>query len=370
MSAMFDYLRWRGDILFSQLPVNQADTLIFAALSYIRFEDVVPEDCRQWITLADAARKLLALPQPESRVRVEQDLKLLELASRTERFGKVGLTFYRSVFDPEQETQFAAVTFLLEDGTAFLTFRGTDSTLVGWKEDFNMTFQESVPAQRLAREYTLEFARASGSPLRLGGHSKGGNLAVYAAAKCPEEVQDRILEVYNHDGPGFTQRMMTDPGYLRIVPRVRTFVPQSSVFGMLLDHEEPYTVIKSRQVGLMQHDPYSWEILGPGFIPVEELTAGSRFLDKTFKIWLAGLTVQERSDFFDAVFDLLMADNASSPRDLVRPQNLRTLLKNLQTDDDRRTLIGSVLLELVESAKNVHSEMSGEASGSAEEPEK
>ena len=230
-------------------------------------------------------------------------------------------------------------------------WHSTDNTLVGWKEDFNMTFQESVPAQRLAREYAEYFASHSSAPLRLGGHSKGGNLAVYAGAKSELAVQDRILGVYNHDGPGFTQQMMTDPGYLRIVPKVKTFVPQSSVIGMLLEHEEPYTVIRSKSVGLMQHDPYSWEMMGGDFIKLEELNADSRFLDKTFKSWLAGMSVQERSAFFDAVFDLLMMEHANRPRDVMRPQNIRALLKGLQMDEPRRKLIASVLLELVEAAK-------------------
>ena len=241
---------------------------------------------------------------------------------------------------------------------AFLAFRGTDSTLVGWKEDFNMTFQESVPAQRLAQEYVRSFSAANTYPMRLGGHSKGGNLAVYAGAKCDTAIQNRILEVFNHDGPGFTEQMMTDPGYLNIVPKVKTFVPQSSVFGMLLEHEEPYTIVHSRSVGPMQHDPYSWEAMGRDFVLVEELTADSRFLDRTFKTWLAGMTAEERNEFFDSVFDLLMMENANRPRDVMRPQNIRALFKTMHMDEDRRRMIASVLLELVDSAKLTHNEMS------------
>ena len=308
MAEMFDYLRWRGDIPFSQVRVNNVDSLIFSVLAYVHFDGFVSGEINDPIPLRDVVRDMLMLPHLKDRVRVEHDVELLKAAAATERFGAVGVTFYQSTFIPQEETQFAAVTFLLDDGTAFLAFRGTDNTLVGWKEDFNMTFQESVPAQRLAREYAEYFASHSSAPLRLGGHSKGGNLAVYAGAKSELAVQDRILGVYNHDGPGFTQQMMTDSGYLRIVPKVKTFVPQSSVIGMLLEHEEPYTVIRSKSVGLMQHDPYSWEMMGGDFIKLEELNADSRFLDKTFKSWLAGMSVQERSAFFDAVFDLLMMD--------------------------------------------------------------
>lgn len=351
MSDMFDYLKWRGDILFSQLPPNPVDALIFSTLSYIRFQDIVPETPGHWITLADAASMVLDESDTQIRYRVRMDLDLLKAAAETARFGQVGLSNYQDVFIPEEDTQFAAVTYYLENGTAFLAFRGTDSTLVGWKEDFNMTFQESIPAQRLALDYTLSFAASSKCDLLLGGHSKGGNLAVYAAAKSDFFTRKRITAVYNQDGPGFTEQMMTDPGYLDIIPKIRTYVPQSSVIGMLLEHEEPYTVIKSKQIGIMQHDPYSWEVMGADFISGNELTADSRFLDRTFKNWLAGMTPQERSEFFDTVFELLMMDDASSTRDLVRPQNIKAYIKALQNDDNMRRVIASELAKLVHSAR-------------------
>ena len=144
--------------------------------------------------------------------------------------------------------------------------------------------------------------------------------------------------------------MMTDPGYLRIVPRVKTLVPQSSIFGMLLDHQEAYTIIHSNQVGIMQHDPYSWEVMGSHFILVEELTANSRFLDRTFRTWLAGLTPQERNTFFDSVFDVIMTENTGNAKDLLKPQAMFHVLRNLQSDEERRNIISSVLNELMNAA--------------------
>ena len=144
--------------------------------------------------------------------------------------------------------------------------------------------------------------------------------------------------------------MMQDEGYLRIVPKILTFVPQSSVFGMLLEHEEPYLVIRSKHIGLMQHDPYTWEVMGGNFIQMEALTDDSRFLDRTFKTWLAGMTTEERNTFFDAVFDLLMLENASKPADVLRPQNIKALFQTLQMDEERRNIIASVLQELAQAA--------------------
>ena len=187
----------------------------------------------------------------------------------------------------------------------------------------------------------------------LTGHSKGGNLAVYAAAKSSEANQARILAVYNQDGPGFTQNLMGDPGYLRMVPKIHTYVPQSSVIGMLMEREEPCTVIKSNQIAVMQHDPYSWEVLGKDFIHVQELTADSRFLSRTFKSWLAGMTTQERGDFFDAVFGLLATGTASRTNEILQLKNIRAYLKTLVADEDMRSLIASELAQLLRDRKSV-----------------
>lgn len=353
---MLEYLYWRGDILFSQLPLNSVDALIFSTLSYLKLDGIVPETPYRRVTLEKAADDFLNDSDAERKVRSKMDLELLNTAAESPRFKRVGVSFYQNIFIPEEDTQFAAMTFYLDDGSAFLAFRGTDSTLVGWKEDFNMTFQESVPAQRLAKEYTQKFARSNDSIIRLGGHSKGGNLAVYAAAKNEVWVQNRIIDVYNQDGPGFTEYLIGDKGYLAMVPKIHTFVPQSSLFGMLLEHEEPYIIIKSKQIGLMQHDPYSWEIKGKDFITVEKLTGDSLFLDRTLKKWLAGMTNEERNKFFDTVFELLTIGDADRPRDIVRPQNIYTYAKTLHADENMRRIIASELVDLVRAAWNVQKE--------------
>lgn len=356
MADMLDYLAWRGDIEFPQMPVNPVDALIFSTLSYIQFEDIVPDNPMQSISLEEAAAGLFSLANPQNRVRVKKDLELLEAAAKSPRFDNIKMSFYRSILIPEEDTQFAAVTIFLEDGSAYIAFRGTDSTLVGWKEDFNMTFQSSIPAQRLALEYVQEFAAAHPIPIWMGGHSKGGNLAVYAAAKCGELLQKRIVGVYNQDGPGFSEAMIDDSGYRSILPKLRSYVPQSSVIGMLLEHEEPYTIIKSSQIGLMQHDPYTWMVMGANFLPVEELTADSRFLDRTFKNWLAKMSNEERSAFFDTVFELLESTGAEHTGEIIRPQNVRAYLKTLQSNEYMRNILASELVSLISSARQAQND--------------
>ena len=351
MANMFDYIRWRGDLSFTQDPPNSVDALIFSSLAYISYGGQVEAEPHTPVYLRTAAEEYFALADHEDRVRVRNDLDLLHAAASSTRFGFTKLYLYRDLLIPEQETQFAAVTFLLDDGSAFLAFRGTDYSLVGWKEDFNMSFQQTVPAQRLAVQYTREVAAEYLAPLRLGGHSKGGNLAVFAAARSGPMIQQRILEVYNNDGPGFTQYMMGDPGYLAMVPRIKTYIPQSSVIGMLLEHEETYTVIKSKSVSLLQHDPYSWELMGKQLEPMQEVTESSQFLDSTIKTWFAEMTNQERNQLVDVMFTLLGTGGVENALDIFHPKNALKYIKTLVSDENMRKILSSEFQSLIEAAR-------------------
>ncbi len=350
MANMFDYLAWRGDLTFDQDPVNAVDGLILANIAYVRLAEVVSDNFLHPRTLGEVAQAFSELPEEKQISRAKNDRKLLELAAQTPRFGDVQLLYCRDEFDPEISSQFAAVTALLPDGTAMLCFRGTDHTLVGWKEDFNMSFSEQVPAQDKALRYTQAFAKVHPMPVRLCGHSKGGNLAVYAASMCSPQEQSRILDVYNHDGPGFVSSLMGDPGYRAMVPKIHTFVPQSSIVGMLLEHQEPYTLIKSRQVSILQHEPYSWEILGKEFLTVEQVGEDSRFLNLTIRHWLADTTMAERNEFVDAVFQLLAAGDADRTNEIMQPKNVASYLKAWAEDDALRRKISRELGDLLRSA--------------------
>lgn len=351
MANIFDYIKWRGDLTFTQDPPNAVDALIFSSLSYINYGCRVERNPLTPVLLKDAAEDFFALDDAQRRVRVKNDLDLLYLAAGSTRFGRSGICMYRNEFIPEQETQFAAMTFLLDDGSMLLAFRGTDYSLVGWKEDFNMTFQQTIPAQRLALQYTRDVALEFTRPMILSGHSKGGNLAVFAAARSSPMIQSKILNVYSNDGPGFTKYLMGDPGYLAMVPKIKTYIPQSSVIGMLLEHEEPYTVIRSKTVGLLQHDPYSWEVLGRGFIPVQEITESSQFVDSTIKTWFADMTNQERNQLVDVMFTLLGTGGAENVQDLLNPKNIRIYIKTLSSDENLRRVLSSEFQSLIEAAK-------------------
>jgi len=359
MADLYEYLKWRGDLSFGQDPPNCVDALIFSALAYIRFGGNVEARPDTPVSLSDALESFFQMPDHEKRIRVENDLTLLNAVSLAPRFRGCRIYQYRDILIPEEETQFAAVTFLLDDGSAFLAFRGTDYTLTGWKEDFNMSFQDTVPAQRLALEYTQDIAKRLLMPLRLSGHSKGGNLAMFAAIQSPDALRKRILGVYNNDGPGFREYITDNPAYEEMIPRLHTYVPQSSVIGMLLEHEEPYTVVKSKQLGLLQHELYSWEIQGPGFVTMEEITANSRFLDQTIKNWLSEMSMQERDQIVDAIFDLLSVGDVDNVFEILQPKNLRNYIRVLSNDTALRQLFSEEFLGLIEAARKTQQQLTG-----------
>ena len=350
MSDIRDYVRWRGDLRFQQDPVHPVDALVFSALSYIRMEEVLKEEEGPRL-LRDLGRELLEREDLSDLIRSKNDPDLLALASDSNRFGACQVLRCRSLLDPAQDTQFFAVTFLLDDGSAMIAFRGTDFTVVGWKEDFNMSFQQTVPAQELALDYVREVSFSLPGPIRICGHSKGGNLAVFSAARSSPMLQQRIQAVYNNDGPGFSDYLMGDPGYKAIVPVIHTFVPQSSIIGMLMDHEEPYTIIKSRQIGLMQHDVYNWEIHGPRFVPMEEITADSRFLNETIRKWYASMDNAQRNQVVDTVFGLFEEGQVADATEILSPRNIHRYVNILGANENMRKTLSGELQSFLEAAR-------------------
>ena len=356
MGDMFDYIQWRGDLAFSAVPFGPVDALVFSSLVYLDLQGVVPEDMHNPVPLHVAADVFSRLVDREARCRVKKDLELLAAAAEAPRFRDTRLGFYRTRLLESEETQFAAMACILEDGTAFLCFRGTDNTLVGWKEDFNMSFQTSVPAQREAAAYTREFADRFPVLLRLGGHSKGGNLAVYAGTKAGPERQQRILTVFNLDGPGFTEAMLETSGYQSLVPRIKTYIPESSIIGLLLEREEAHTVIASRWVGPLQHEPYSWELMAGDFVRVENLSAGSRFVGRTVKNWLKDMSREDREALVEALYRLLRAGGASRVEELLHPKSLRGFIKTLSQEPDMKQLLKKELPQLLQAVKTAREE--------------
>ncbi len=321
MGNLFDYLDWRGDLGFDASPFNEVDSLILSQISYVDLEGIVPsEPSAVPIPIMDAVRAYLKAHKGEvpylGRILPSETLSLMVRAAKSRRFGALCLVGYVNRIDTESESQFSAVTFLSPKGKCFAAFRGTDDTLIGWKENFNMSFLQPVPAQLEAVTYLETMADSRDGDFSLCGHSKGGNLAVYAAVKCRPEYKARITEVFNNDGPGFHLDFVDSPEYENMRGKIRTLVPESSVVGMLLEHEEDYEVVRSDAQGILQHNAFSWEVLGNRFIHLDSVSEESRQIDTALKDWMQSMEPEERERFVDSFYETIVATGATTLTEL------------------------------------------------------
>ena len=355
MANIIDYVMWRGDIPVSQVPLGEVDALVLSYLAYMPFGEAGAGGFGgEEILLSDAAAYFLVhgLASTCMMDSEKEDCRLLTAVAESERFGSMRVTGYTDCYDKAAEEQFAAVTFVPESGPAFVAFRGTDSTVIGWKEDFNMSFSREVPAQRAAAVYILEAADMLAMPLIAGGHSKGGNLAVYASVFAPQEIRTRIACVYNFDGPGFNEDVIALPQFREADMRVHTFVPQSSVIGMLLWHAEPFTVVRSEASGLFQHNPYTWQVMGGRMITLAERTRESRLAEETIKHWLTGLSPETREQVIDGIYAVLSVSDGRNVSDLFEGRNVRAILRAVgDMDEETKDVIMGAFRQLGGSLK-------------------
>ncbi len=312
MNNIFDYLKWRGDLEFRQDSFNEVDNLILSELAYLELDGLVSSKISGEGVSLTAIADFYQTHKFSSPVFYEnpffkQKPELLQRAAETSRYSKITLSGFINQIDHENSNQFSAVVFTLDNKLHYVAFRGTDDTIAGWKEDFQMSFMDEVPAQKQAVSYINKVISALNGKFYMGGHSKGGNLAVYAAAFARTEYQHRIIGVYNNDGPGFQPVVIESDGYQNILGRIYTFIPKSSIVGLLMEHGEEFKVVRSIGMGIMQHNALNWEVMGHNFVYEKELTKNSLNFDTALRSWLNQLSREQRVYFVDALFDIIQA---------------------------------------------------------------
>lgn len=323
MANLLDYLDWRGDLTLEQSPFNEVDNLILAELVFVDFKGIVPGPGEgESVNLRQAAEAFFArFPKGEKidmGVLVPSAIPdMLRKMAVSKRFRDMKLNCFVDWLDTEKAEQFAALAIETGDGALYLSFRGTDDTLAGWKEDFHLACVPEVPAQKMAVRYVEQAAKQfPRKKLRIGGHSKGGNLAVWSGVFCPAAIQRRIAAVWSNDGPGFHDDILSLPQHQRVADRIVSIVPKSSVVGMILEHEEDYFVVDSDQQGLMQHDGFSWQVMGDHFVKLRSVTRQGRLNDLVLKEWVHHMSQEQRELFVDGLFMVLSASGAQTLTDL------------------------------------------------------
>lgn len=398
MGNIIDYAR-EEQRSFEELPFNEVDALILAQLAYEDIPRLVPalDDERNMYgtfrgrirhfpmdrhNLRQSAKALLRAPFSAITLKQMDEVlhggadsacqhqvhavnftdpaimhSFVRTVAANPRFSGLRVGAFAERFDTDEQTQTAALTFLLPDGTLVLSFRGTDDSLVGWKEDFNMAFQYPVPAQRMAADYICAVAKLWPGDMILTGHSKGGNSAVYAAMNAPAKIRKRIAAVYSLDGPGFPEHVVTSEPYLSTVSKVHKIVPDSSIIGMVLETPEPCVVVKADCEGLMQHFAFTWQVDGDAFVRVDDIAPSSHEFNSSFNRWMTGLSREEREHMVDALFQVIHASGATTFSGLITsmPLSLPSMIGAIVglTPDERKHLMEAMrMLAAAATARN------------------
>lgn len=319
MSGIIEYSLMNAHKDFHTLPFSKVDGLIFAQLAYLDYDIFVPD--KQLFARGITFSRISEQEGFENLFPLERtarkNLLLFNSMAYSKRYRKVRINYHENVFDPGKAIQFSATTFLLPDGNACVSFRGTDSTITGWRENFDMLYNDTVPAQLLSVKYLNKVASKIKGKITVVGHSKGGNLAIYSSVMCSEKTKEKIIEVQSFDSPGFTEDFVTSQEYLQMERRIVKFVPEESMIGMLLSNTDSYRIVKSEGEGIHQHDPFLWIVEDNDFVTGERIHTSAKLVTNTLKEWMGNYNLQQRQLFVDGIFDIIEATNAQNAKSFI-----------------------------------------------------
>ncbi len=314
MENIIGYIKKRGGQSFEEKPFNEVDSLILCQLSYLNYERFVPGVEKRSLPVS-----IQSIYQHPDRDRImddywyrENNKELFSVAAESERFGSLKMNYYVNIINQEDETQFSAITYVLGDKSVYIAYRGTDANIVGWKEDLNLAFSKPLHSQYLAVEYMEKVAGYIAGDFYTGGHSKGGNLAVYAAMNCSERTREKIRKIFNNDGPGFRPEIRQQGNFQAVAERIVKFIPRSSIVGMLLEDDCDYEIVESWGIGMLQHNAYSWKIEEDAFVRAKNMTSNKLIRDASLNEWILSLSEEETHAFVDTLYEVVSASEASN----------------------------------------------------------
>lgn len=355
MRNIIDYIK-EEQRTFEEKKLNQVDSLIFSNFIYMNLEYVFQSDDNKKNIIQSKEIEIRDFLQREhfskmfKNIIMPQQFEsfLYELAA-SRRFRNVKVKYFVNLNDNNIEKQFAAVSFIINNEYSYIAFRGTDDSFNGWKEDFNMAYKCPVPSQEEALEYVNKYYKKLTQKIYLGGHSKGGNLAVYSLVKASDKIQDKIECVFSHDGPGFRKEFIESEEFKKIKGKIRKTLPQSSIVGMLLQTQENYKIVNSDAFFLLQHDPFSWQVKNSDFDYTENLTGGAKYTNVTISKWLNELNDKKREKVVNQMFKALYATNETTFTSLAVnwKKNLPIIMGELRgLDEETKEIMYTIIREL------------------------
>ena len=356
MPTIFDYLKANQYDSFYDKEFTVLDALALTELAYLPFEDLVPAEIsvQNYISLQHLAEQFEEKFQgkfpPLGMVNAHR-LKLLSYLSSFKRYKHIRALGFANDVSLDSQKQFAAITYQIKPKEYLMVFRGTDDSIIGWKEDFHLTYMKEIPAQLAARDYLKEVLDKLDGKVWLAGHSKGGNLATYAACHVETSIQDRVQKVYSFDAPGLHSSIRNSDNFKAIEGKILSIIPENSIVGMMLETPETDLVVKSKTFGLLQHLMVSWEIEGDQFKVVPKVTEDSIQVDQTLKTWTANLSEEELRDFFDLFFGLFIEADIHRFGDITvdTPGKIQKLIENRRNlTPEKATMMDRLSRQLID----------------------
>lgn len=353
MANIMDYLDWRGDLSLTEVPFNEVDNLVLSTLSYFDFADIVPSlGSLKEITIKEAINLYFEKKRSIKGLILNISNDFLVKLTNAPRFNQAKLSCYINMIDESYQVQFSAIKMRLSDDSFYIAFRGTDDTIIGWKEDFTMTY-EVTPSQKMACYYLKKVVLEDGN-YRLGGHSKGGNLAVYASLHANWWIQAKIKNIYSNDGPGLSYELIDQSIYNKMKPKIIKFVPSYDIVGMLFEKQENVTIINSNQNGILQHSILSWQVTKDRLVRKDDFEKESKIINTAIKEWLDDLDFSKRKQIIDDLFSEFLNSGYETLLDVANSSERFSLLIHslIKTRKARQSLVNSIKKEVIDDIKN------------------
>lgn len=356
MSHIVSYIKRQQECTFQDVSFNEVDALVLSQFIYLKLDGLIPtiSEKKESVYLYEIANGMdYEKVFMDERYR-KDNIELFEAMVESKRFRRMQMNYFSNITSVLAETQFSAMTVFLEEGPTVVIYRGTDETVVGWKEDFNMCLKEPVTGQSLSALYLQQVSELFEGEFVISGHSKGGNFAVYASMNVEDKIQNRIQKVYSFDSPGFRPEILESVDFNKIKDRIIKYLPHSSIFGMLLQSKENYRIVECFSIGVLQHNPYNWRVEGNEFKKLDKLDRGSVFLNETFNEWLFGLEEEELQAFAENWYKVMQDANITTLLEFTKEpgKTLQSLIDAIrETDEQTKEMSKELARGLVEVAK-------------------
>ena len=338
---IIDYIKKNKDKTWKEQPFNEIENLIFSLLTYIDFSDIVPAFKNGKITLKEAAIKLEDKKKNFRGMFMSNTFKMLQMMKNTPRYQDVLLYNYMKVVNDDM--QFGAMTMRLPDKSIYISFAGTDSSIIGWEEDFKMTYLYPGASQKYASIYLNKAARLLDKNIRIGGHSKGGNLSICAAMNTKFWIRKKISTITNFDGPGLLKKEIESKAYKKIDSKIHMVVPKESIIGMLFYNTPIYIVIKSKGLNILQHDAFNWQCKNNKLIRDNQSKRSKNIQQKLTKK-LETLSLEEKMNLVKNLFNIFRKNNIKDTKEIKIKQIFKLLKEFKKLDKETQNLLAELLI--------------------------